>query len=229
MNYIEAPRGASKAQQEQFAPGIAQMESLARDLQSQGLLPERFAPEPSRLHPSLEGKIRIEPWTMGGKDGKTLLGGLAIRGRKIGSYARSMVESSEFTTLPEPTTIEVGLLKAGDLGIKKDYPTTADIIGTKDDVDEQGNSAPFTKGKINELGLELLPAEALIHHLIENGDKLQKGEWIIAGMKPIADSVGGPGVFGVARDGDEVWLNDNWAYPDFKWNPDDQFAFGVRK
>ena len=111
MNYIEAPRGALKTQQEQYSSGIAQMASLARDLQSQGLLPERFAPEPSRLHPSLEGKIRIEHWTIGGKDGQTLLGELTGRGVRF-SYAKSMVGNSDFTTLPEPQEIEVGKLKA---------------------------------------------------------------------------------------------------------------------
>ena len=227
--YKEVPNLASRADLQKYADGIGQVDNLVERLHSEGRLPERFTPEPSRLHTSIEGKIRIEPWTMGGKDGQTLLGGLTGRGRKIGSYARSMVESLEFTTLPEPTTIEVGLLKVGDLGIKKDYPTTADIIGTKDDVDEQGNSAPFSKGRINELGLELLPAEALLHCLLENGDKLQLGEPLIAGMKPIAASDGNPHVFHVERLDDGLWLGDSWADPDYEWGPDDRFVFGLRK
>ena len=145
-NYKELPSWASLEQQRQYAHGIAEVNATVERLHAEGRLPDVFSPGPSRLHPSLEGKIRIEPWTMGGKDGQTLLAEITGRGVKF-SYAKSMVENPEFTTLPEPTTIEVSLLKVGDLGIKKDYPTTADIIGTKNDVGEQGNSAPSLKGK----------------------------------------------------------------------------------
>lgn len=182
-----------------------------RDIPLRGRLPG----EPSRLHPFLEGKIRIEPWTIGGKDGQTLLGELAgrgVNGLDRRSYARSIVENPEFTTLPEPQQIEVGILKVGDMGIKKDYPTFAEIEARRD-----------------ELGLEALPAEALLHYLLENGDKLQRGEIIVAGMKPIADSDGNPNVLNVERNTDGLWLNSNWANPDNKWNPDNQFAFSLRK
>jgi hypothetical protein len=188
----------------------------------------RLPGETSRLDPSLEGKIRTVELTIGGKTAQELLAELASNKIKVGSYARSMVENPEFTTLPEPTTMEVGLVRVGDLGIKKDYPTTADIIGTKDDVDEQGNSIPFTKGKISELGLELLPPEALLHQLLENVDKLQRCEVIIAGMKPIADFGGHPSVFCVVRS-DDGWLSSYWAEPSDRWRPDGQFAFSRRK
>lgn len=174
-------------------------------------LPESFTPEPSRLRP-FEEKIRIEPWTIGGKDGQTLLGELVGRGRKIGSYARSVVESRDFTALPEPQEIEVGILKVGDLGIKKDYPTFAEIEARRD-----------------ELGLDPLPAEALLRYLIENGDKLQRNEPLIAGMKPIAASGGYPCVFWAVRRDDGLWLLVLWADPDNKWGPGLQFAFGVHK
>lgn len=212
MNYKEAPNVASQADLQKYAPGIGQVNSVVKRLHSEGLLPERFTPEPSRLHPFLEGKVRIEPWTIGGKDAQTLLGELAGRGRNIGSYARSMVESHEFTTLPEPQRIEVVLSKVGDLGIKRDYPTTAEIEARRD-----------------ELGLDPLPAEALLHYLLENGDKLQRGEVIIAGMKPITDSDGNPDVFVVERNAVGLWLIDDWAIPDDGWNPGDQFAFSLRK
>src|SRR3989304_3510044 len=102
-NYKELPsRVASQTHQEQYADGIAEVNAVVERLHAEGRLPEVFTPEPSRLHPSLEGKIRIEPWTIGGKDGQMLLGELTGRGRKISSYAKSMVENRDFTTLPEP-------------------------------------------------------------------------------------------------------------------------------
>lgn len=49
------------------------------------------------------------------------------------------------------------------------------------------------------------------------------------GALHVTDPNGNPNVFYMERNDDGLWLNDNWANPDNKWNPDNQFAFGVRK
>jgi hypothetical protein len=43
------------------------------------------------------------------------------------------------------------------------------------------------------------------------------------------DSDGNPNVFKLERNADGTWLNDNWANPTNKWNPDNQFVFRLRK
>lgn len=96
MNYKEIPSRASRAQQEQYAAGIAQMNDLAQRLSSEGLLPERFTPEPSLLHPTLEGKARTVELMIGGKSPKELLDELARKNVNISDYARKMVENPEF-------------------------------------------------------------------------------------------------------------------------------------
>ena len=211
MNYIEAPRGASKAHLEQYAGGIAQMDQLARNLQSQGLLPERFAPEPSRLHPSLEGKVRQETLTIGGKTSQELLGELTQGGFKIGSYARSMMESPAFTTLPEPQEIDLVRLHVRDLGINKKTPTTDEIYG-----------------KAQELGLELCPAEVGPQYRLKYKDQ-PRGEWVTVGMKQIAGSDGFPSVFRLGHDDDGLWLRGYWTKPGDEWNPGHEFVFSLRK
>ncbi|MCR4324292.1 MAG: hypothetical protein NUV69_01245 [Candidatus Curtissbacteria bacterium] len=211
MNYIEAPRGASKANLEQYANGIGQMEQLARSLQSQELLPERFAPEPSRLRTSLEGRVRQETLTIGGKTSQELLGALTQGGFRIGSYARSMMESPAFTTLPEPQEIDLVRLQVKDLGISKNIPTTDEIYA-----------------KAQELGLDLCPAEVGPQLRLKYKDQ-PRGEWVTIGMKQIPASDGYPNVFEVGRHGRGLWLPSRWTRPDLWWNPGDQFVFSLRK
>src|SRR3990172_11325923 len=115
-NYKELPsRVASQTHQEQYADGIAEVNAVVERLHAEGRLPEVFAPEPSRLHSSLEGKVRIEPLTIGGKSKKELLRDLGRKHVDIDSYAKSMVESAYFTTLPEPQPRELVIGSVGDL------------------------------------------------------------------------------------------------------------------
>jgi hypothetical protein len=174
----------------------------------------RFSGETLRLDPSFERKIRTVELTIGGKSAQELLKALAEKRINIGSYARSMVESPEFTTLPEPTQIELAITEARNLKPRTSYPTTEQIYKAAD-----------------EKGLDLLPAEAPLHHLLKNGDQMKPGDYLIAGMKPIADSDGRPSVFLLGRGGDGLWLYYSWANPGYygDWSPDDQFAFGLRK
>lgn len=44
-----------------------------------------------------------------------------------------------------------------------------------------------------------------------------------------ADRDGNPNVFNVERNEDGLWLNNNWAKPTNKWNPDNEFVFCFRK
>jgi len=213
MNYKEAPNVASQADQQKFATGIARMASLAERLHSQGKLPERFAPEPSRLHPSLEEKVRQETITIGGKSKQDLESELdRASGIQLTDYARSMIRSDQFTTLPNPEQIDLAILQVLDLGIKKVYPTTAEIHAWV------GGSDYF----------DFVPAEVGPHYRLQNGNQPQ-GEVLFMGMKPIADSDGYPRVFAVEHAADGLWLHGYWARPDDEWSPDDRLVLGFRK
>jgi len=43
------------------------------------------------------------------------------------------------------------------------------------------------------------------------------------------DRDGNPNVFNLERNEDGMWLNDNWAKPDNRWNPDNAFVFRLSK
>src|SRR3989344_2258053 len=44
-----------------------------------------------------------------------------------------------------------------------------------------------------------------------------------------ADRNGNPNVFNVERNANGLWLNNNIANPDNRWNPDDEFVFRLRQ
>ncbi|MFI5205361.1 MAG: hypothetical protein ACHQVK_00305, partial [Candidatus Paceibacterales bacterium] len=97
--------------------------------------------------------------------------------------------------------------------------TTAQILGTKDDVDEQGSPAPFTKGRITELGFELCPPEVGVYQrLIDRNQEMNTAYWIA--MKPMSASDGYPHVFKLARHRGGLWLDDDWAVPGIRWGPE---------
>lgn len=214
-NYKELPpRIASQAHREQYADGIAEVNAVVERLHAEGRLPEVFASEPSRLHPSLEGKVRIEPLIIGGKSKKELLRDLGRKHVNIGSYAKQMVESADFTTLPEPQPRELVIGRVGDLvpNPKGHYATTEEIWASRD-----------------EKSLEPVSAETALHYLLQKGDQLQLGDTLWMSMKTIAASDGDPRVFRLARDVDGLWLRGRWTRPGRRWLPGYEFVFGLRK
>ena len=172
-----------------------------------------------------EGRIRIDEDELKGKSKVELMRDLDYE--KINyPYAKAMIESHEFTVSPPETIITVRL-KVADLGLKNGG-TTAEIIGTKDDVDEHGNPAPFTKGKMTDMGLVLCPDDFGIYRRLKDSTQpLDDYYWIA--MRPIADRGGYPRVFGLHRREDGLWLHGYWAEPDLGWDPEGVVVFRLRK
>lgn len=148
---------------------------------------------------------------------------------RISDVSRLIMNQPAYQTLTheEKRKLILVRLNVRDLGYTKN-PTTRDIIGTAEDVDEHGKSAPFTSGIITKLGLELCPPEvgpqlrlSYMHQPLD--------EWLYIGMKPITDSHGGLSIFAVARRGGGLWLSSGWVDPDDGWGPeDDVFLFSLR-
>ncbi|NUQ57439.1 MAG: hypothetical protein HUT38_03075 [Candidatus Paceibacter sp.] len=171
-------------------------------------------------------KIHRENVEIGGKSAEQLISEMEAAGINISGYAKSMLRNPEFVAggREEATLIR---LTVADLGFKSSA-TTAQIIGTKDDVDKNGKPAPFTSGRITELGLELCPPDTGPNYRLKYLNQ-PLGEWFRIGMKQISDSDGGPLVFRLARDDDGLWLDGRWAEPSDDWNPDFRFMFRLRK
>ena len=189
--------------------------------------PERAVARESRLHPSIEGKTTIEQIKLLGENKERQLKALSDHGIHVGSYARSMVEKPDFIPSPEEQQIDIAILHVGDLGIPKDYPTTADIFGTEEDLDKNGQSAPFSKGKMSELDLNLCSADTAISYVLQQGKNVEMGNPLWFAMKPITDDDGYPFVFEVERYDNGLWLDSYWTNPDDKWNPDVRVALAL--
>lgn len=101
---------------------------------------------------------------------------------------------------------------------------TREIIGSERDRDLFGNSAPFTGGRGNQLGLKLCPPNVGPHLRLQYTDQ-PPGERLYVAMKPITAADGEPRIFVVAHDSAGLSLDAARARSDDKWEPDDTFVF----
>lgn len=145
---------------------------------------------------------------------------------EVGDYVRSMVRNQdEFTTLPQPDGRWFITLSNTELGIDN-WVTTAQLLGTKEDVDKQGNPAHFSKGIGQGLGLELcLPEAGIYQRAADQGQPLSDVYWMA--MKPITDSGGNPNVFRLERGEGGLWLNGRWAFPGHRWDPQSRLVWAL--
>lgn len=156
-----------------------------------------------------EGKIRRSELEIGGKTEQELEEELERNGHKISNYAKSMMRNPDFTTLPNPETLNLIRLRVGDLGFP-DGATTQEIYD-----------------RAEEYGLELCPPETGPYKRLQ--DKNQPmNNWYSIAMKQITDSGGCPGVFYMGRNSSGSWVGSNWTYSGNRWDPDDELMFCLR-
>jgi len=172
-----------------------------------------------------EGKIERLEMTIGHRNKSQIIKELEKRSKLkdndeekvyISSYAHSMLNKPELTTIEKPEQINLVKLKVSDLGFKNITRT----------------NQIYKRAK--ELGLELCPPEVgptirLDYKKIFNKDQ-SKGNYFYIAMKQISGFDGRPDVFSVYRLGDgERWLSSDWAEPDDEWGPRGEFVFRYRK
>lgn len=156
-----------------------------------------------------EGRIIMQKLEIGGKSRQQLESELKAAGINITDYAQDMLNSPDFTTLPQKDDVDLVRLRVQDLGLKG-TPTTDEVYA-----------------KAAELGLDLCPAEVGPHLRLKDQNQ-PLGEWYFIGMKQIADRHGDPRVFDLARHGDGLWLRHGWAEPGRPWSPGRGFVFALR-
>ena len=157
-----------------------------------------------------ERSIRRQTMEVGGKTKEELLDELKAKGVNISDYAEAMMKHSDFVTSEKAEEMDFIRLSVGDLNIQGTLTTDA------------------VYARAQELELELVPSDAGSHYRLNTLDQAMD-DWVYMGMKQITDPYGYPGVFGVARDGDGLWLNYDWAHPGNQWFPDNEFVFRLRK
>ncbi len=114
-------------------------------------------------------------------------------------------------------------LRVTDLGFPEGA-LTREIIGTEQDKDLFGNSAPFTGGTGSKLGLKLCPPELGPYLRLDYMDQ-PPGERLYIAMKPIISSDGEPRIFVVAHESTGKSLDACLARPGDMWMPNDVFVF----
>lgn len=216
MNYIETFEGASQTGTKTSLLGTAETRGFNAVLYEQirrrlGFTPEQFL-------------RRLKYMVIGGRSSSKLE--KFIDGKfNMANSARSMVKNNEFTTLPKQEGRWFITLSNSELGLAN-CVTTVQLLGTNDDVDNQGNPAPFTKGKGQGLGLELcLPEVGVYQRAADQEQPLGDAYWIA--MKPISDSGGFPSVFGLERLRGSSWLRGGLAFPGHRWDPQDRLVWAL--
>ena len=130
---------------------------------------------------------------------------------KIYNYADEILGKMEIKKREKQENLKLVVLSVADLG----FPSGA----TRQEI----------YGKAQALGLEIAPAEVGPELRIQYEDQ-PRGEYLLIGMEPMADSVGRPRVFHVNRNDDgKFWLNTDSGQAGNKWDADSQWVFVCRK
>lgn len=120
------------------------------------------------------------------------------------------MNTSDFTTSPEPQELNLIELYVRDLG----FPSGATVRAIYD--------------KAKELGLEPVPPETGPHFRLAYTDQ-PDGEWILIGMNPIPGFGGDPGVFHVVHGEGGLGLLGGWATPGYRFGPGPRVLFRPSK
>lgn len=154
-----------------------------------------------------EGKIEKYGVSIGGKTKDELVKEMEVKGIKLSSYAKQLLDSKDFETQKNKEELNLVRLTPKDLGFSS-YSTTEQIYK-----------------KAVEFGLELCPAEVGPNlRLTYSGDN-----WMYIAMKQIKDLDGCPSVFSLSRAGADLWLHDYRAHPQYQWTLYNKFVFCLRK
>ncbi len=172
------------------------------------LFPGIFKKNIENLYTSFpEGKIKTFETKIGGKTKDQLEAELKQKNITVGTYAKQLLESPDFTTSKNIENIDLVRLTVGDLGFANGA-TTDEIYKRAED-----------------FGLELCPPEVGPQVSLSYSG----GEYLRIAMKQISDRDGDPRVFRLRRLGDGLWLDAGSARPALRWDADYEFVFRTRK
>lgn len=154
-----------------------------------------------------ERKIRRQKIEIGGKTKEELWGELIQAGIDVTPDAQAMIESSKFTTLPMPRTLNIAILKGRDL-----------FAGTSKTPDHVYKAA-------QKLGLDLCPAEVGPLLLLQDTDNSMGEVNVLVQQMP--DSDDSPAFYLGQDDYGDRWL-DGWV-PGHWMSFGDKFVFSFPK
>lgn len=154
--------------------------------------------------------IRRMTLKIGGVSADDLAKRLRNSGHSVSFWARNIMRKPGFTTLPEPTEIELGWVTVHDLGFEKE-PTTRELYI-----------------RIKEVG-EVCPVEVESYLRIADEDQPRRS-WYCVVTKSITGFDYFLIVFQAGRnDDDKRWLDAHYAGPEDRWPLDIVIVFVLRK
>lgn len=159
-----------------------------------------------------------------GKTKDQLIQEIEARNINIDNPAKKLLENKNFNISREAKNITLVKLKLKDLGLRPNA-TTAEIIGTEDDVDENRKPAPFTRGIMTKYGLYLCPDEVALYLALQKQEK-SGTENVSVGTEPIDGEI-----FEIYRDSenDRVDLHTRNAQPKDEWSTGNTWIFSLDK
>jgi len=176
----------------------------------------------------LEGKIRFDQMTIGGRSRDELQREIKDAGIDIYKSAVEIMGSRDFTTLPTPQNIPLVRIKFADLFA--DYLRSPKNNGhgyrvpTYDEARSYSSTYKIFE-RAKELGLELCPPEVGPYYVLKYKDQLKDAFQI--GMKPIDGSDGDPHIFEIALGPDGLYFGAPNANPMQQWDPRSEFIFSL--
>jgi hypothetical protein len=183
---------------------------------AQGIIP--FRSSMSALQAIIEGRSYILPswdfpiWrtlTIGSKSADRLLSELREAEREVSGQAKDIMSKPSFTTLVEPTEVELVRIKVRDLGFTE-RPTTHELLNGE---------------RLASFGLDPCPAEVGPHLAIVYEDQ-PWDEHLRVVMESICTSDGYLHVFCVERlTNGWRWLGASRAAPDRSWDLGHEILF----
>lgn len=125
----------------------------------------------------------------------------------LSNWAAEILDQPDFMVSSEELELELVLVTIEELGLSTGA-THLDIYA-----------------RVQELGLELAPAEAGPVLRLQYSNQ-PKGEYVLVGMDPITDSNGYPSIFCIAgHASDRLWLSARSVYPDRIWKDTHLWVF----
>lgn len=142
-------------------------------------------------------------------DAKSYISALESGGCKVGDWTRDIMNKPAFMVGFDIDTVELMSATVKEL-IGKNLATTVEVFAA---IRKVGALCPAWVG--SELRKQYMDQP--------------KGEWLVIGMEPIADSLGRFEVFNVTHGSSGLWLNTSDTRPDDHWDGDNRFVFVPRK
>lgn len=127
-------------------------------------------------------------------------------GLRISDWTSYILGKRAFTAADDETEVDLVVLSVAELGFKN------------------GATRTYIYERALKRGLELCPAEVGPQLRLQYRDQ-PNGEWLLIGMKPIADSDGYLDVFYVGRPYGDLWLSSDRGSPDCFWDGSTRWVF----